>query len=283
MKKHISKQNTEQAAEQAIKSRRNLLKTGGALLAGLATSAYAGKNGEIDTVTIYDSTKPQEKKEPLFNFKWGSQTEAAPAVPSAQVVRADGSFRPGDVQILFVDLQPTLVAGSQTTKPQALSGSAATLAKVARVLNIPMTFAVVPEGNVPATLIPELAKYANAGNTFSRQVVNPFMDQATVSKLASYRRKVLIIASSSSEGAGLQAVQSAIAAGYSVRVAVDAVGSLSERTETVALKQMETAGAITSSVPSLASLMAPDFSRQPGMDVRAVLMGQPVAESSSGW
>ncbi len=52
--------------------------------------------------------------------------------------------------------------------------------------------------------------------------------------------------------------------GYQGIVAVDARGGLSERTEQAALRQMEGAGVLISSVVSIATKLAPDFTTEKG-------------------
>lgn len=176
-----------------------------------------------------------------------------------------------DVQILFADLQPALVASSQTVKPQALATASGVLAQVARILDIPMTFSIVPEQGRPGTLIPELVGYANESNVFRRVVANPFMEPPIVSALASHQRKVMIVAGFSAEVAVLQSALGAMELGYAVQIPVDTMGSRSERTEAAVMRQLERAGAVPTSVLSLAALLAPDFSQPQGSEVLSAL------------
>ena len=53
---------------------------------------------------------------------------------------------PKSVQVLFADLQPQIVARSKTNTPDALARSAAVLAQVARLLQLPMHLSVVGIG-----------------------------------------------------------------------------------------------------------------------------------------
>ena len=56
-----------------------------------------------------------------------------------------------------------------------------------------------------------------------------------------------------------------------MHVPVDACGGLSARTEDAALRQIEAAGGVTTSVVSLVTAMAPDFAREPGKNTFAAL------------
>lgn len=175
------------------------------------------------------------------------------------------------MQVLFADLQVSLVATCKTIEPAALARSAAVLAKVATVLDLPMLFSVVPEAGGPPRLIPELQAYATPSNTILRKLTGPFMDAATADALAATGRKTLIVAGFASEVMVLQTVLDAVKASYSVEYVADAVGSQSERTEAAAFRHMELAGAVPTSVLSLTTRMAPDFFHPPGSDAFAAL------------
>jgi hypothetical protein len=60
-------------------------------------------------------------------------------------------------------------------------------------------------------------------------------------------------------------------ADYRVQVPVDACGGLSARTEDAALRQIEAAGGVTTSVASLVTAMAPDAAQEPGRSTFAAL------------
>lgn len=172
-----------------------------------------------------------------------------------------------DVQILFVDMQPELTQRSETIPPDAFEANAAVLAKVGQLLNIPITFSLVPLGGKPGAPIPGLAPYVTDQNTFRRVVAGTFSDKAMVDSLASHKRKVLVISGYASEIAVLQSALGAIEAGYTVHIPVDAIGSPSRRTEPAVIDQLEMAGAIPTTVLALAGLLAPDFSKEPGSSV----------------
>jgi nicotinamidase-related amidase len=65
----------------------------------------------------------------------------------------------------------------------------------------------------------------------------------------------------------LRAVLDARAQGYEVLVPVDACGGMSQRTEGAALRQIEAAGAITTSVVSIATKLVPDFTTDLGREL----------------
>jgi Isochorismatase family len=171
---------------------------------------------------------------------------------------------PNTVQVLFTDLQPQMVVRSKTNTPEALARSAAVLAQVARLLNLPMHLSVVPEGGQRPELIPELARETEGLTPHPRLSNSPFLDEATRAAIAATGRQRLVIAGFTTEVVVLHAVCDAIAAGYRVYVPVDACGGMSSRTEEAAFRQIEAAGGITTSVVTLVTALAPDASTDLG-------------------
>jgi isochorismate hydrolase len=167
---------------------------------------------------------------------------------------------PKTVQVLFADLQPQIVARSKTNTPDALARSAAVLARVARLLHLPVHLSVVPEGGQPPECIPELARETEGVAQLPRLSFSPFPDEATRAAIAATGRPHLVIAGFATEVVVLHAVRDALAAGYRAHVPVDACGGMSSRTEDAAFRQIEAAGGVTTSVVTLVTSMVPDVS-----------------------
>ena len=180
-------------------------------------------------------------------------------------------IKASDVQMLFTDLQKQLVARSKTTVPDTLSRSAAVLAQLAKLFELPVILSVVPEAEQAPELLPELAEQTRNDPQFLRLSVNPFLDGATREALASSGRKTLIIAAFATEAVVLHAVIGAINAGYHVYVPVDACGGMSERTEAAAFRQIEAVGGVTTSTVTLATALAPDYSTEMGKAMLTIL------------
>ena len=178
---------------------------------------------------------------------------------------------PNTVQVLFADLQPQIVARSKTNTPDALVRSAAVLAQVALLLHLPMYLSVVPEGGQRPELIPELALETESVVQYLRLSASPFLDEATRAAIAAAGRQHLIIVGFATEAVVLHAVLDAIAAGYRVYVPVDACGGMSCRTEDAAFRQIEAAGGVTTSVVTLVTALAPDFSTDLGRKAFGIL------------
>jgi hypothetical protein len=166
-------------------------------------------------------------------------------------------------QLLLCDLQPEIVARSKTIDRDVLSKSAGVLLEIARLFSLPTTLSVVPEGDKPPELISELRGRGFAQEKL-RASASPLFDEATKNLLAESKRKVLIIGGFATEAVVLHAVLDARTQGYDVLVPVDVCGGMSERTEQAALGQIRAAGAITTSVVSIATKLAPDFTTDLG-------------------
>jgi nicotinamidase-related amidase len=164
------------------------------------------------------------------------------------------------------DLQPQIVARSKTIDAGALGTSAGVLLEIAKLFSLPTTLSVVPEGAKAPELISELRGSGFAQEKL-RASASPFFDAATKNLLAQSRRKVLIIGGFATEAVVLHAVLDARAQAYEVLVPVDVCGGMSERTEQAALRQIIAAGAITTSVVSIATKLAPDFTTDLGKDL----------------
>jgi pimeloyl-ACP methyl ester carboxylesterase len=127
-----------------------------------------------------------------------------------------------------------------------------------------MHLSVVPEGGQRPELIPELARETEGVAQYPRLSASPFLDEATRAAIAATGRQHLVIAGFATEAVVLHAVRDAIAAGYRAYVPVDACGGLSSRTEDAAFRQIEAASGITTSVVTLVTALAPDYSTELG-------------------
>jgi nicotinamidase-related amidase len=142
------------------------------------------------------------------------------------------------------------------------------------LFGLPATLSVVPEQEKAPESIPELRDHLHNGGFSAEKLrasASPFLDPATVQRLAETDRKVLILAGFATEVVVLHAALNARKQGYRVIVAVDACGGMSERTEQAAVSQLEGAGVLISSVVSVATKLAPDFTTEKGKQMFALL------------
>jgi hypothetical protein len=176
-----------------------------------------------------------------------------------------------DVVVLFAHLQPAIVANSGVLSPKLIEAGAAALAEAAAILELPMLFSLVPRDDGDAAPLAKLAPYAKDDNSFVRRVASPFMDEQFVAALAATGRRTLVIAGYSTEAITLFTALDALAAGYRVIIALDAGGARCSRTEAAALRRIERAGAIASSVIGVVMGCAPEFGRSPDQEAFAAV------------
>lgn len=195
------------------------------------------------------------------NSGCSNNAASAPCIESRSVIDVR------NVQLLFVDLQESLVDRSKTSSPDDIKRAAGVLANIGSILKLPMLFSVVPEGSSGPELIPSLKQYASAENTILRHPAGALQDKVTSNKLKGAKRKILVLAGYAAEVAVLHSALDAIAQGYTVYYVVDAIGSPSSRTEDATFAELNRAGAIPTSVLALTTRLAPDFFHEPGTSV----------------
>jgi len=176
-------------------------------------------------------------------------------------------------QVLFCDLQSDIVKHSKTTSPRALASAAGALFQLARLFSLPTILSVVPEGKNPPHVIDELADTSGFAPEMLRATASLFGDAPTTAAIARSGRRVLIVAGFMMEAVVLSTVLDAFTHGYEVLIPVDACGGSSTRTEAAVLRQMEAAGATTTSVVSIGTQLSPDFSTERGKQMFAIVQG----------
>ena len=166
--------------------------------------------------------------------------------------------------MLICDLQKQIVARSKTTTSEAMSKSAGVLLKLAKLFALPTTLSVVLEQERPPELIPELQGEDGFAPQKLRAGASSFLDPATAQAVSDAGRKVLIVAGFAMEVVVLHTAIDARMQGYEVLVPIDACGGMSAATEAAAVRQIEAVGAVTTSVVSIATKLAPDFTTEQG-------------------
>ena len=179
---------------------------------------------------------------------------------------------PAQVQVIFADFQGNLPDSSRTRSPEALARSAVGLAKIAKLLDIPMLFTSAAQDGMDPTTMEALKPWSHDGNTYYRMTSGTFMDEKAAAAIDANDRPILLVAGFASEVVVMQTVLDGLAAGYRVYYVVDAIGSQTNRSEQAVFREIEQAGAIPTSVISLATRLAPDLSTSPGKEVLAIML-----------
>ena len=168
-----------------------------------------------------------------------------------------------DCIVLFADLQEGIVELTQTIPLDRLKKGVRALAKLAKLLGMPVVVAGVRgDDGSAAKVIPQIAQGLGALPTHHRTTCDSFLNDEIVSAIQATGRKTLLISGVATELAVQLPALSGSDLGYRVYVVVDACGGMSERTEQAALRRIAHAGASTVSVMTLAGELAGDL-REP--------------------
>ncbi|MEU5382319.1 isochorismatase family protein [Kitasatospora cineracea] len=172
------------------------------------------------------------------------------------------------VQLVFADLQDSIVALSRTNDPGTIRRSAGVLGRLARTLDIPFTVSAAPRPGGPG-VIAELP----AATPFVRSGPCCWDDAPWRREVAANARTTLALCGVTSEIVVLHTALDALADGYAVTVLVDASGGMSERTENAAFDRIRAAGGTVTSVASFATDLVRDFTDPTGREVLTALHG----------
>lgn len=164
------------------------------------------------------------------------------------------------VQVLLCELQEDILPVSATNEPAAIRRSAAALATVCGLLDIPVTLAAAPRPGGPV-VVEEVRRF---GAPLLRGGPACWDDETLRRTMLDHDRRTLVIGGITSEIVVLHTALDALAAGLDVQVLADVSGGLSRRTEEAAYRQIEAAGGRITSVPSLVTDMVRDFTTPTG-------------------
>jgi len=180
-------------------------------------------------------------------------------------------LNPADAVILFADLQIGIMAMQSTNDAAALRRATGAVAKLAKIFDIPAVVTTAPMEGDAGLVTPEIAAALGPLPNHTRTTVDSFTHQATADAIKGTGRKTLLIAGVATEIIVQHSALSGLAHGYEVQVIIDACGGLSPRTEDAALRRLTQAGAIITSVASLAGQLAGDFTQPKGGEALSVL------------
>jgi nicotinamidase-related amidase len=158
------------------------------------------------------------------------------------------------------DLQEGIVELTRTQPLDRLKKSVHGLAKLARILDLPVIVSgVAGEDGSPARMLAEIAEGYGKYTTHHRTTANSLLNEDILKLIASLGRKTLLIAGVATELAVQLPAVTAADHGLRAFVVLDACGGTSDRTEQAALRRISDAGASTVSVLTLAGELAGDF------------------------
>jgi nicotinamidase-related amidase len=170
---------------------------------------------------------------------------------------------PKDCLVLFADLQEGIIELARTVPPERLRKGVRALAKLAKILDMPIIVsAVAGEGGQSARITPEIESEWGKYPIHHRTIANSLLNEEILAAIKRTERRTLLIAGVATELAVQLPATTAAGLGLRAVVVVDACGGISERTEQAALGRIAQAGGTMTCVMTLAGELAGDF-RQP--------------------
>jgi nicotinamidase-related amidase len=163
--------------------------------------------------------------------------------------------------VLFLDLQDDIITNSRTVPQAGLRRAAGVLARLAALHKLPSFLSAVPGRGA---FLAEVLEPLGGPEPRNRTQTTAFADAELVAALRDIGRPVLILAGVASEIVVQRTALDALAAGYSVLVAVDACGGIGERTEDAAWRRIVAAGGATTSVITFGAELAGNFGSELG-------------------
>lgn len=144
---------------------------------------------------------------------------------------------PAQGVLLLVDHQPAALAGCGCRAPAQVLGAAASLARAAALLGLPVvatTFLAERDGG----LDPVLDAAASNGEVLDRFVVNAWEDAAVIDAVKATGRRQLVIAGLGVETAVTMTALDARSEGFDVFVVADGCGGADRETHDLAVTRM---------------------------------------------
>jgi len=166
---------------------------------------------------------------------------------------------PKDTLVLFADLQEGIAELSRTLPVERLKKGVLGLAKIAKILGIPVVVTAVANAEGPAKIMPEISQVLGDLPTIYRTTADSMLNDDIVAAIKASGRSTILISGVATELAVQLPALSGVDMGYRTFVVVDACGGTSEKTEQAALSRIERNGGNLVSVLTLAGEMAGDF------------------------
>jgi nicotinamidase-related amidase len=185
-------------------------------------------------------------------------------------VAADGSIRdpltdhlltPENSALVVIDYQPSQVGTVTSIDHQLLTDNIVSVARLAKLFNLPIVLSTVNVANGQGPTIPELKSVLADSEEIDRTQINSWEDAAFRSAVEATGRKKLIMTALWTEVCLAFPTLDALDEGFEVYPVVDAVGGTSPEAHRAGLERIVQAGAQPISWVSLACELQRDWAR----------------------
>jgi nicotinamidase-related amidase len=166
-------------------------------------------------------------------------------MPEVQIRKA--LLEPEDCLFVLVDYQAGLAFGVESIGRQTVLNNAIALARTAVVFGVPIVASTSASRVYSGPLMPSIQAAMPDVKPIERRNMNVWEDAAVLAAIKATNRRRLIVAGFLTEACVTFPVLSALAEGFDVAVVADACGGLTPAGHELALRRMESAGAVMTS------------------------------------
>lgn len=151
---------------------------------------------------------------------------------------------PDNCTFAFIDHQPQMFFGVQSTDRQMIMNNVVGLAKAAKIFKVPTILTTVAAKEFSGPLMPQLQAVFSDQTPINRSTMNSWEDKNFVAAIEKTKRKKIVMAALWTEVCLAFPAISAMQAGYEVYAVVDASGASSLEAHETAIRRMMQAGVI---------------------------------------
>ncbi len=176
--------------------------------------------------------------------------------------------------MLLIDHQIGTMAWTHSHDINLVKTNALKLARIAKAVSMPVVLTASMEDQVQGPLLPELTQIlpeAFAQRVKRPGIINAMHHEGFNKAVKATGRKRLFVAGITTEVCVLFPVLQMLEEGYEVQVSADASASWSKYGDDLALRRMEIAGAVITTVDQIIAELAIDWTSPNGQKLRAIL------------
>ncbi|RWX74672.1 isochorismatase family protein [Neorhizobium lilium] len=184
------------------------------------------------------------------------------------------AFNPGNSALLLIDHQVGTIGFTHSHDINLLISNTTKLAKIAAAVDLPSVLTSSQEDQFQGPLLPvleEILPTQFAARIKRRGIVNAMHDDNFAAAVRATGRKKLFVSGIATEVCILYPVLQLLEEGYEVQVSADTSASHTLYGDTIALRRMEQAGAIITTVDQIIAELAIDWSSLNGKKLLGIL------------
>ena len=184
------------------------------------------------------------------------------------------AFTPENAAMLLIDHQLGTMGWTHSHDINLVKANALKLARIAKALKLPVVLTASMEDHVQGPLMPELEQIlpeAFAQRIKRPGIVNAMHHEGFNKAVKATGRKKLFVAGITTEICVVFPVLQMLDEGYEVQVSADASASWTKYGDDLALRRMEDAGAVITTVDQIISELAVDWTSPNGQKLQGIL------------